>query len=185
MARKTTTTPKEDTAKIKVETGAFVQPPIQETKQPFRVKQHLNLHTFVTVRNGFHGKLIYISPHTKEEFIWESFGDEQEMELQELKNAKSSSKTFFEKNWFLFDDPDVITYLGVDRYYADALTYEEFEDLFTWSAEEIETRIAKLSKGQKQSLAFIARLQIREGKIDSLKVIAALENSLGVELIEH
>ena len=157
----------------------------QEEKKAFKVKQRLTPHTYVTVRNGFNGKLIYISAHTKEEFVWEHFGDEQEMELQELKNAKSSGKAFFARNWFLFDDPEVIEYLGVERFYQNALSFEEFDDLFTWPADEIARRVSGLSNGQKQSLAYMAKQQIAEGKIDSIKVIHTLEECLGVELIEH
>ena len=49
---------------------------------------------YVTVVNGFHGILVYRSRKTGEEFVWDKYGDEQEMELRELKNAKSSAKAF-------------------------------------------------------------------------------------------
>ena len=41
--------------------------------------------TMVSVRNGFQGMLVYVSPHTHETFIWNHFGDDQEMEISELK----------------------------------------------------------------------------------------------------
>ena len=55
----------------------------------------------IPVRNGFQGMLIYVSPHTKETFVWNHFGDEQEMERSELKRAKAASKDFFANNWFI------------------------------------------------------------------------------------
>ena len=45
---------------------------------------------YVIVRNGFHGKLIYKSSRSGEKFVWSDFGDEQEMQLRELRNAKNS-----------------------------------------------------------------------------------------------
>ena len=141
----------------------------------------------VTVRNGFNGKLVYISPRTHEIFKWESFGDEQEMELRELRNAKSSAKKFFINNWFMFDEANVwvIDYLGLNQYYKNALTLDDFDDLFTKPASEIELIISQLSKGQKQSVAYMARQLILDGKIDSRSVVAALERSLGVDIVER
>ena len=139
----------------------------------------------VTVKNGFNGMLVYVSKKYGERFIWSGFGDEQEMELQELKNAKNSNRVFFENNWFLISDPEVIAYLGVERYYKNALTYEDFDSLFEMTPDEIEDRIGKLSKGQKGSVVYRAKQLIDEERIDSIKVINTLEKCLGVELIER
>lgn len=140
---------------------------------------------YVTVRNGFNGMLVYRSNRTGEVFTWADFGTEQEMELQELKNAKNNYKVFFENNWFLIDDQEVIEYLGLERFYRNALSYDEFDDLFTMTPSDIASRIALLSEGQKASVRYRARKLIADGVIDSLKVIDALEKSLDVELIEH
>lgn len=139
---------------------------------------------YATVRNGTQGVLIYKNIHTGETFVWERFGDEQEMELRELKNAKSANKKFFINNWFLFDDPAVIDYLGVGQYYKYALNTEEFEELFTKSAEEIAAILPNLSAGQKKSVGYRAYQLVKSGEIDSMKVIKALEDGLGVKLIE-
>ncbi len=157
----------------------------QEVKQPYHVKNTLTPNMYVTVKNGFNGRLIYKSSRTNEKFVWEGFGAEQDIELQELKNAKSSHKTYFERNWFLFDDPEVIRYLGVERFYASALSFDEFDELFTKTPDEIKARIASIPEGQKQSLIYKAKQMIADGEIDSMKMVNALEESLGVELIER
>ncbi len=98
---------------------------------------------------------------------------------------KSSSKKFFINNWFLFDDPEVVDYLGVSQYYKYALNAKNFDSLFDYSPDEIEERVAKLSNGQKKSVAYRAKQLIADGVIDSNRKISALEKSLGVELIER
>lgn len=138
----------------------------------------------MTVRNGFQGTLIYISPRTGEEFRWDAFGDEQEMELQELKNAKSSAKKFFTSNWFMFDEPWIIDFLGVGQYYKNALNIDNFDEVFDNTPAEIKKIIAGLSEGQKKSVSYRARQLIADGEIDSMKRIEALEEALNVELIE-
>lgn len=166
------------------ETESASEPTKPPVKRTYVVKSTLRPETLVSVRNGFNGKLIYKSKKYGEIFVWESFGDEQDLELQELKNAKNSYKAFFENNWFLIDDPEVVEYLGIERFYKNSLSYDEFDALFERSPAEIERRVEKIPKGQKASLAYRAKQLIKEGSIDSIKVINILEKGLGVELIE-
>lgn len=164
----------------------IVQDTESTVKKPeYRVKRNLDPNMIVTVRNGFHGKLVYISKRTGERFVWDSFGDEQDMDLQELKNAKNSAKAFFENNWFLIDDPEIIEYLGVTQYYKYALNFDSFNDLFEMSPEDIKLTISRLSKGQKKSVAYRAKQLIADQVIDSIKTITALEESLSIELIDR
>lgn len=156
-----------------------------KTEKPMIVKD-IDPNQTVTVKNGFQGALVYESPRTGEMFKWESFADEQEIEIKELRNAKSAKKTFFANNWFMFDKENewVIDYLGLSQYYKNAVSLNGFDDLLTKPASEIAKVVSKLSKGQKQSIAYRARQMVIDGTIDSRKSISALENSLGIELIE-
>lgn len=154
-------------------------------KPVYKVKKDLNPNMIVTVKNGFNGTLVYKSKRTGEVFVWDSFGSEQEMELQDLKAAKNTYKAFFINNWFLFDDPEVIEWLGMSQYYKHSLNTEAFKGLFTSTPEEIKETVSKLSDGQKKSAAFRAKQLIQDGEIDSIKVINALEESLAIDLIER
>lgn len=148
------------------------------------VPKDIDLSQFVTVRNGFQGRLLYKSPRTGERFVWPSFGDEQEMELRELRNAKNSYKKYFTNNWFMFTEDWVPEYLGVSRFYKNAIPIDRFDEVFKLPADELEQRIEKLSAGQKKSVAYRARTLINSGEIDSRKTVAMLEQVLGIELIE-
>lgn len=163
---------------VKSEQAAVEQP-------KYRVKKNLDPNMIVTVKNGFQGVLVYVSARTHERFVWEEFGDEQDMELQELKNARNASKKFFENNWFIIDDTEVLAYLGVENYYKYALNTETFDELFTASPEKIKETISHLSDGQKKSVIYRAKRMIADKTIDSIKVINALEESLDIELIER
>lgn len=168
------------------ETAAAVQAEPEVKAEKIRPVE-IDVHQYIPVRNGFQGVLVYVSKRTGEQFIWDRFGDEQDMELQELKNAKSSGKAFFERNWFMFDDAYswVIDYLGMRSYYRNALKIDEFDELFTMSADQVKKKLEKLSDGQKASVAYRARQLIEEGGIDSMSVIGALEDVLKVRLIER
>lgn len=165
----------------KAQTPKKTAPPVRE-KEP-----EVDVNMFISVRNGSQGKLVYISKHTREKFVWDSFGDEQDMQLSELKSAKSSAKDFFINNWFMFKPEDawVISYLGLEQYYKNAIDIDNFDSLFGLTPAAIKAKISKLSAGQKDSVAVRARQLMADGEIDSNKVIKALEESLSINLTDN
>lgn len=156
---------------------------VQSVGEPI-VPKEIDVNQYVTVRNGFHGALLYRSSRTGELFRWDEFGAEQEMELRELKNAKSSAKSFFTNNWFMFDEDWIIDYLGVGQFYRNAVSIDGFDEVFKKTPTEIKKIVKEMSEGQKKSLTYRAVELISSGDIDSRKTIAALESALSVELIE-
>lgn len=153
-------------------------------KERFTPKR-LDPHTYVRVINGYHGELIYISPRTGEKFGWPEFGADQYIELQDLRAARSSGRAFFEKNWFLIEDQEILEDLGVARFYKNAITAEEFDTLFDKEPNEVLDTVSKLSDGQKKAVGFLAKKLIAEQKLDSISLITSLEELLGTELIER
>lgn len=176
----------ETKTKSKAVKAPVVEEMADEVKKPIVAKE-IDLNQMIPVRSGFHGRLIYKSSRTQERFVWSEFGEEQIMELLELRNAKNASKKYFINNWFMFDDEYswVIDYLGMNQYYKNALSLDNFDDLFSKTPSEIEKIISKLSNGQKKSVGYRARQLIVDGDIDSNKAIQALEKALGIELIER
>lgn len=178
----TTTTRKRTTTKA-------AAPVVKEnvTQEPVKlVQQEVDMNQYIPVRNGFHGMLIYRSSRTGEIVRWNEFGDEQDIELLELRNAKNSAKDFFVNNWFLFDQEYdwVIDFLGLRNYYRNAINVEGFDEIFRKTPAEIKKTVKEMSEGQKKSLTYRAADLIASGEIDSRKVIAALEDALGIDLIE-
>lgn len=148
------------------------------------VVKEIDPNQYVTVRNGFQGKLVYKSSRTGEHFVWDGFGSEQEMELKELRDAKNSRKKMFINNWFMFDEDWIIDYLGVGQYYKNCVKIDDFDSIFTKTPAEIKKIISGMSEGQKKSVSYRARQLIHDGEIDSRKSITALEDALNIELIE-
>lgn len=172
-------TKKSDTKEKHVDT--VIEEPVKAEK---KTPKKINPNTAVPVRNGFHGRLVYISKRTGERFIWDSYGDEQYIELNELRNAKGSSRAFFENNWFMFDDDWVVDYLGVGPYYKNAVPIDSYDEIFNKTPSEIEKMVSEMNGAQRRSMAYRARALIEDGTIDSNRTISALEKSLGIELVE-
>lgn len=177
--RNTSTKPKSVEAQDSTENTV-----VHEERKVFTPKA-FDPNQIVTVRNGFQGRLVYRSKKTGERFVWDQFGAEQDMELSELKSARNTCKKYFIDNWFMFDDPEILDYLGMSQYYKFALNIKDFDKLFEKSVSEIEATVSKLSEGQKKSVAYRAKQLIAEKAIDSNRVIETLEKSLGVDLVER
>lgn len=175
-------------ARTSTKTTVSAQTAAEETQAQASqiIPKDIDINQYITVRNGFHGVLVYQSSRSGELFTWDMFGSEQEMSLAELRNAKNSSKAFFINNWFMFDDEFawVIDYLGMRQYYKHFVSIDKFDDIFKQTPAQVKKTIAELSKGQKQTVAYRASELIKTGEIDSIKLISALEAALGVELIE-
>jgi len=174
----------ENTDDTVVEGEAVVGVKKPEKEVVARKSNNVDMHQLITVRNGFHGTLIYKSKRTEEVYVWEEFGDEQVIELSEVVNAKASNKKFFSNNWFMFDDEWVIDFLGVRQFYKNALTIDDFDNIFDKSPDEIKDIINGLSSGQRRSVMYRARQLINDGTIDSHKKIQALESALRVNLAD-
>lgn len=141
----------------------------------------------VYVRNGFNGTLTYISTRTGETYVWDSFGDEVEMDIRELRTAKGAQKGFFENNWFMFDYEFswVIPYLGVTKYYDNSVSIEDLPKVLKKKPTEVKKICENMPRGQKLSFVYMVREKYRNGEIDSLKTVAALEEGLGITLSER
>jgi len=163
------------------------EPETEAVKAPTKrkVKEDIPLNTMVKVVNGTYGQLIYKSKkNTGMKLVWSKFGDDEFMELSELLSARNTDRRFFEQNWWLIEDEDVLQYLGVAQYYQNTINLEDFEHLFTESAKDIAEKVSAMSDGLKRTVAARAYELIEAGEIDSRSVIQALKESTGYDLMD-
>ena len=168
--------PEETTEATEIATGK------KKPSKP-KVRKAIDPNLYVSVKNGFHGSLFYKDTTTGEEHRWSEFGDEIEMTFGSLQRARSAQRKFFTENWWLIDDQEVLEALNATQYYKNALTYEDFEDLFSLKANKVKDKVSGLSRGQKRGVVYVAKQKIEDGELADLNVIRALEEALGTELI--
>lgn len=150
-----------------------------KSKSAVREKVDLPLDMLVECKNGTPGKLIYVSKRQQGyQETWANFGDSAYIELAELISMRNTKRKFFEQNWIIIDDVDVLKYLKVDQYYKGAIPCEELDGIFDKNPAEMVSIIEKMSNGLKTTVQRRAFEKVRNGQIDSKKAIAALENAL-------
>ena len=145
-------------------------------------RPRLSLDTRVKITNGYHGTLVIPLPRMKTTVTLLKFGDSDFVDLAELFSLRSSNPAFFEGNYILIEDPDVILYLNAESFYKNALTAEGLGSFFALTEAEMVSTIELLSDTQKRVIAIKAVARIKSGEIDSNKTIKVLEESLGYDL---
>lgn len=141
--------------------------------------------TMIECKNGVHGPLIYVSGRNAGYVVeWENFGEVQDIDYGELLTMRGSQPRFFRDNWILIEDAEILKKLGVDRYYKNALTTENFDDVFHWSADEIRSKVATMSNGMKDSIRVRAKELVETGELDSRSAIKAFNEVLHCNLEE-
>lgn len=150
------------------------------------VPKDIDPHTIITVRYGFQGRLVYRSKKTGERFVWDSFGAEQDMEIGELRNARNSNKKYFINNWFMFDEPWIVDYIGMSQYYKFAIAISDFDKLFEKPIAEIERAVSKLSDGsEKIHRISCEAVDCQWAASTQIRPLLLWRNCIGVELVEH
>lgn len=175
MATNSKTTIKEETSTEK---------PVK-VSNPRKKKTKLPSDMLVECKNITMGKLIYISKRQNGyTIIWSNPGDVEEIELSELLSMRNSQPKFFEKNWIGIEDPDVINYLKVGKYYENVPDFDKLDEILSGSFEDLREMISKLPKSAYDTVSFKATEMINDGTIDSMKTIKFLCEALGLVLDE-
>ena len=91
---------------------------------------------------------------------FDKYGDIKPVLYSELMNIVNNNRLFAEEGAFYIMDDASVKYLGLSRYYDSILSYDEIEQLESYSDEELRTIIPKVSDFQKDviSLVFASRM---------------------------
>jgi hypothetical protein len=158
--------------------------PVTVVEVPWRAEDHLA--DRVPVRSAVYGTLIYIDSLTRREWTWSQYGMTRNLTIETLENARNSQEAFFVNGWWEIDPSyehkdELLNYLDAAHLYSKDVNIDNFDALLRKSAAEITAVISKLSVSQKVQLARRAQELIKEGRLDSMSAIRALEKTLGTE----
>ncbi len=138
----------------------------------------------ILVYNGYYGMLTYKSKRNGTPLFFQAFGDSDYIPFGELQTMRATQPAFFQNNWILIEDEDVINALGVGKYYQNSLRIGDFATVFDKTPKQIADILAKVPAAQKAVLFHIAAEKVKSGEIDSKKKIETLEAAFGVSFEE-
>lgn len=150
-----------------------------------KAKNKIPMDAMVIVKSCVKGLLIYVSKkQTGYSERWSDFGEDVPMEMKELYSMKNTDKKFFTENWIEVD-PMVLRDLNMEKYYKDAISIEEMNNLFNLSAEELEPKLDAMKENMKNAFTLEAIERIENGTFTNLKLITLIEKKFNCELYEH
>lgn len=160
-------------------------PDIPTEEAPWVADEHLS--DRVPVRSAVYGTLIYVDTLSHRKWEWSAFGKMRHLTIETLENARNSQEAFFVNGWWEIDSSyehkdELLEYLDAAHLYSKDVNIDNFDTLLKRSAAEITAVIGKLPVSQKVQFVRRAQELIKEGRLDSISAIRAIEKTLGVEL---
>lgn len=161
----------------------------QTDNKSVNTKKKIPLDTNISCKSAVRGTLTYLSKRMAGyQVVWNDFGDEEFLDLQELISMRNTDLRFFKDNWIIIDDSEgytaqeIMDYIKVSQYYNKDVNIDNFDSLFNEKPDKIKETVSKMSSGLKETVAIRAKQLYNSGNLYDLRCIKALEESLGVEL---
>lgn len=181
--RRTRKSTAKKTEEAKVNTAPEKVVEVEVAKKPARKSvTQIDVNELIPVRSLTNNTLVYVSKQTRQEWVWQNYGDVLYISYGELLNMKSHSPAFIYDCMLALEDEEVMEVFNLTSLYENLLSEQELDNLFSMSAQELIEFIPKLPKGVKNSVVTRAREKYVNGEIDSTSVIKALEQTLAIEL---
>ena len=177
-----------NTKKSTVETDEIIENETVEEVKPTpkkvakAVKHDPN--EYVPCRSVRFGELILIGPKTRTPYRWANEGDIADVEFQDLMSWKALRHKYLFEPMIIIEDEDIVEEWSADlgKLYAD-LQYIDVKAMFKLPQRQFVAQLKKLPVGMKTTVQNMAYAMIQDGTLYDLRIIKAIDEILGTELI--
>lgn len=118
-------------------------------------------------------------------YVFENFGDECEIEYQDLFALKSRHSNYIYAPHFVIEDEELLEnprWADVAKFYDEKVyTMEDVEEVLNLPINNFEAALKKLPKGLAKSLQVRVAQKIEDGTFDSLKKIKIIDDVYGTD----
>lgn len=117
-------------------------------------------------------------------YRWTGYGDIVEVEYRDLVAEVRAKSNYVMLPFFIVDDEDFLKQFDVlEGVYRGLYSVDDIEDLFRQDVYTIKRTIAEMPEGARDSVKSIAATMIKDGTLDSVSKIRALDEIFGCQLI--
>lgn len=142
-----------------------------------------NAHDMIPCRSVTVGELTCESKKSKGIYYrWLNYDDIEEVEYQDLVALRSSRSKFLYNPQFIIMDDELAAEWGLTEVYSAFLGFDSPDELFSLPANQLAKKLKSAPQGLTESIKDVAGQYMREGRLDSLKVIDVLDKELGTDL---
>lgn len=133
------------------------------------------------------GELVFTSKKTGVEYYWSNYGDEQQVQYQDLLSLMLSRSDFLFKPWFIIEDSSLIDekeWAGLRKLYMNLYDYDNLDAVLELNDEEFKNALLAAPEGVRNSIKMLVSMRIEEETFDSLNKIKIVEQVLGVKIYD-
>lgn len=148
------------------------------TKKVFAKDDVISCHSIAV------GQTFMTGIKTGNTYIFESMGASADIEYQDLIAAVNVNSKFLFKPLIVVDDVDFINQSPkLKKYYEGMYSINDLAQIFRLSPAKIKQELDMLPDGVKESVKSLTSEYIAKGKLDSVKVIKALDEYFGTQFM--
>lgn len=130
------------------------------------------------------GELRLIGPKTRMPYSWANEGDVREVEYQDLVSWRALHSPYLFKPMIIIEDEDICEEWKADlgALYED-IQQIDIKGMFRLPQRQFVSQLKKLPEGMKSTVQNMAYSMIQDGTLYDLRIIKAIDEILGTELI--
>lgn len=129
-----------------------------------------------------YGLMQHISKKSGNIYEWADYGDIVEVEYGDLLSLKSSKSKFLYSPWFMIMDDQLVEDWKLADIYEPFKEFDDVEEFLQSGATTIRKTLPNAPQGYKDLVTYTAADMIRNGTIDSIATINAIDEILGKNL---
>ena len=157
---------------------------VEETVNEFQKKEPRKFaqDDMILCKSVTYGELLLPGKKSKLLYIWSNYGDTTEVEFQDLQALRSTRSAYLMNPYFVIEDEELLEQWPELKNLYDKVAALDVDDLFNLPINQFKKRLREIPIGFKDSIKNIAGEKIRNGSLDSIAKINALDEILGTEL---
>ena len=150
----------------------------KQKKEPRKFAQD----DMILCKSVTYGELLLPGKKSKLLYIWSNYGDTTEVEFQDLQALRSTRSAYLMNPYFVIEDEELLEQWPELKNLYDKVAALDVDNLFNLPINQFKKRLREIPIGFKDSIKNIAGEKIRNGSLDSIAKINALDEILGTEL---
>lgn len=138
----------------------------------------------IICRSNCVGELRLKGKKSRNMYIWGGYDDTCEVEVRDLNAAKAAKASYIYLPNIIVEDDDFINqpkWTDVRSIY-DEIKNNDINELFKLTPKQFRIQLMQLSKGYQDIISAAAATKIRNGELDSINMIKAIDEICGTDL---
>ena len=151
-------------------------------EEPKKKPRKFAQNDMIICKSVTYGELLLPGKKSKLLYTWSNYGDTKEVEFQDLQALRSTRSTYLMNPYFVIEDEELLEQWPELKVLYDKTMALDIDSLFSLPINQFKKRLRDIPVGFKDPIKNIAGEKIRNGSLDSIAKINALDEILGTEL---